>query len=40
MIIPLEKLDEEIHQDKNWGIACLEGCFSIVAVITLQGIFA
>lgn len=40
IIVPLEKLDEEIHQDKNWGIAFLEGCFSIAAVITLQTIFA
>lgn len=40
IIIPLEKLDEEIHKDKNWGIALLEGCFSITAIITLQAIFA
>lgn len=40
IIIPMEKLDEEIHQDQNWGIALLEGCFSLAAVITLQSIFA
>jgi len=40
IIIPLEKLDEEIHQDQNWGIAFLEGCFSIAAIITLQAIFS
>ncbi|MBU2644185.1 DUF350 domain-containing protein [bacterium] len=39
VIIPQEKLDEEIHQDQNWGIALLEGCFAITAVITLQSIF-
>ena len=38
-IIPLEKLDEEIHQDQNWGVAFLEGCFSISAIIILQSIF-
>ncbi len=40
IIIPLEKLDEEIHQDKNWGVAFLEGCFAIAAVIFLQTIFS
>ncbi len=39
LIIPLEKLDEEIHQDRNWGVAFLEGCFSITSVIILQSIF-
>lgn len=39
IIIPLEKLDEEIHQDQNWGIALLEGCFAMAAVITLQSVF-
>ncbi len=39
IIIPLEKLDEEIHKDQNWGIAFLEGCFAIAAVIFLQTIF-
>ncbi len=40
IIIPLEKLDEEIHKDQNWGIALLEGCFALAAVITLQSVFA
>jgi uncharacterized membrane protein YjfL (UPF0719 family) len=39
IIIPQEKLDEEIHQDQNWGIALLEGCFAIAAVIILQSVF-
>ncbi|MCP4753186.1 MAG: DUF350 domain-containing protein [Proteobacteria bacterium] len=39
IIIPMEKLDEEIHKDKNWGVAFLESCFSIAAVIILQSIF-
>lgn len=39
IIIPLEKLDEEIHKDRNWGVACMEGCFSIAAVIILQTVF-
>lgn len=39
IIIPQEKLDEEIHLDQNWGIALLEGCFSIAAVIILQSVF-
>jgi uncharacterized membrane protein YjfL (UPF0719 family) len=39
IIIPQEKLDEEIHLDQNWGIALLEGCFAIAAVITLQSVF-
>ena len=39
IIIPLEKLDEEIHKDQNWGVAILEGCFAIAAVIVLQTIF-
>lgn len=39
VIIPQEKLDEEIHVDQNWGIALLEGCFAITAVIILQSIF-
>ncbi|NQU65586.1 MAG: DUF350 domain-containing protein, partial [SAR324 cluster bacterium] len=39
VIIPQEKLDEEIHVDQNWGVALLEGCFAITAVITLQSIF-
>ena len=40
IIIPLEKLDEEIHQDQNWGIALLEGCFTLAAVMTLQSVFS
>jgi len=40
IIIPLEKLDEEIHKDQNWGVAFLEGCFAIAAVVVLQTIFA
>jgi uncharacterized membrane protein YjfL (UPF0719 family) len=40
IIIPMEKLDEEIHKDKNWGVAFLEGCFSIAAVVVLQAIFS
>lgn len=40
IIIPSEKLDEEIHQDKNWGVAILEGCFAIAAVVFLQTIFS
>lgn len=39
IIIPMEKLDEEIHQDNNWGVALLEGCFIIGAVIALRAIF-
>lgn len=39
IIIPQEKLDEEIHKDQNWGIALLEGCFAIAAVMTLQSVF-
>jgi uncharacterized membrane protein YjfL (UPF0719 family) len=39
IIIPMETLDSEIHQDRNWGIALLEGCFSIAAVVLLQRIF-
>ncbi|MCG8337559.1 MAG: DUF350 domain-containing protein [Proteobacteria bacterium] len=39
IIIPSEKLDEEIHQDQNWGIALLEGCFAIAAVVILYIIF-
>ncbi len=39
IIIPMEKLDQEIHQDKNWGVALLEGCFAIAAVVILQTIF-
>jgi uncharacterized membrane protein YjfL (UPF0719 family) len=39
IIIPLEKLDEEIHKDQNWGVAFLEGCFAIAAVVVLQTIF-
>ncbi|PCI29593.1 MAG: hypothetical protein COB67_03715 [SAR324 cluster bacterium] len=39
IIIPLENLDEEIHQDQNWGVALLEGCFSLAAVVVLQTIF-
>ncbi len=38
-IIPMEKLDEEIHKDKNWGVAFLEGCFAIAAVTVLQTVF-
>jgi len=38
-IIPMEKLDEEIHKDQNWGIAILEGCFSIAAVFVMQVLF-
>lgn len=40
IIIPLEKLDEEIHKDKNWGVAFLEGCFAIAAVVVLQAVFS
>lgn len=40
MIIPSEKLDEEIHVDRNWGIALLEGCYSIAAVVILQAVFS
>ena len=39
IIIPMEKLDEEIHQDQNWGVALLEGCFSVTAVVILQTVF-
>ncbi|MDH5559948.1 MAG: DUF350 domain-containing protein [Deltaproteobacteria bacterium] len=39
IIIPQEKLDEEIHKDENWGIAFLEGCFSVTAIVVLQSIF-
>ena len=39
-IIPSEKLDDEIHQDLNWGVALLEGCFSISAVLVLQSVFS
>ena len=39
-IIPMEKLDEEIHKDQNWGIAMLEGCFSIAAIFIMQVLFA
>lgn len=39
VLIPMEKLDEEIHIDNNWGIALLEGCFIIGAVICLRAIF-
>lgn len=39
IIIPMEKLDEEIHKDQNWGIAILEGCFSITAIIIMQTLF-
>jgi uncharacterized membrane protein YjfL (UPF0719 family) len=38
-IIPMEKLDEEIHKDQNWGIALLEGCFSIAAIFIMQALF-
>jgi len=38
-LIPTQKLDQEIHQDQNWGIAFLEGGFSVVAVLILQNIF-
>ena len=37
-VMNLLKLDEEIHVDQNWGIALLEGCFAITAVIILQSI--
>ncbi len=40
IIIPLEKLDQEIHEDRNWGVAFLEGCFSITAIVILQQIFS
>lgn len=39
IIIPQEKLDEEIHKDQNWGIALLEGCFTLTAIFALQSIF-
>lgn len=40
IIIPMEKLDEEIHKDQNWGIAFLEGSFSLAAVIIIQASFS
>jgi len=40
IIIPLEKLDEEIHKDQNWGVAFLEGSFSLAAVIIIQATFS
>ena len=39
IIIPSESLDREIHLDKNWGVALLEGCFSLVGVFLLTSIF-
>lgn len=39
VLIPMEKLDEEIHIDNNWGVALLEGCFIIGVVICLRAIF-
>jgi len=39
VIIPMEKLDEEILKDQNWGIAFLEGSFSIAAVMIIQNVF-
>lgn len=39
IIIPSEKLDDEIHKDVNWGVALMEGCFSISAVLVLQSVF-
>ena len=39
-IIPMEKLDEEIHKDQNWGIAILEGSFSIAAIFIMKALFA
>lgn len=39
IIIPSEQLDSEIHQDRNWGVALLEGSFAISAVVLLQVIF-
>jgi len=38
-MIHSQKLDQEIEQDQNWGIACLEGGFSLVAVLILQNVF-
>ena len=40
VIIPSERLDDEIHKDLNWGVALLEGCFSIAAVLVLQSVFS
>ncbi|MGK0290311.1 MAG: uncharacterized membrane protein YjfL (UPF0719 family) [bacterium] len=39
IIIPSEKLDKEIHTDQNWGIALLEGGFTILAAVLLVNIF-
>ena len=39
ILIPMEKLDDEIHIDNNWGVALLEGCFIIGSVICLRAIF-
>ncbi len=39
VIIPTEKLDSEIHQDQNWGIALLEGSFALMALLFLQVLF-
>lgn len=39
LIISSEALDQEIHQDKNWGAAALEGGFSVAAVLILQNLF-
>jgi len=39
LIIPSQGLDQEIERDRNWGIACLEGAFSVGAVLVLQNLF-
>ena len=39
LIIPTEKLDSEIHEDQNWGIALLEGSFALMAVLFLKVLF-
>ena len=39
VIIPSEKLDSEIHDDQNWGIALLEGSFALMAVLFLKVLF-
>jgi len=39
VIIPSERLDHEIHDDRNWGIALLEGSFALIALLFLQALF-
>ncbi|MDT8446111.1 MAG: DUF350 domain-containing protein [bacterium] len=39
LVISSEKLDQEIYRDKNWGVAILEGAFSVSAVLILQNLF-